>query len=173
GRLDSRFGRTDAALAQFAEARSFAEQCELGAEIAEIDARIVECQVIAGRGPDTLDTLDALLAALRPETATLRAQLLRLRGCALAQAGAPELAAAVLDEAREAAVAAEQPHEEAAALTAILDLGRVTAIDAAAHRERRAALYASLGVAFPRLPVHPVATDVNLLADYLDEPATA
>ena len=121
-------------------------------------ADVAESMVMAGRAAEALALVHALM--LLPHRGAA-AQLLRIRGIALAQVGHVEEGTAVLETALEQARADGQELEAASALDA---LGRLHALDGGQrprHRERDLILR-RLGVA--RLPAPPLPALPNLAA---------
>jgi tetratricopeptide (TPR) repeat protein len=150
GRLEARLGRFDAALAAFAEARTCAEAGQLSwSEFAEIDARVAECEVFAGRGAQALEIVDALLAAEATDS-VLRPQLLRYRGCGLVQIGDVAAGVSDLEASLEAAVSNGLVADEAAALDLLCRLYRDSQDSRGdALEQRREELFRRLGIVSP------------------------
>jgi tetratricopeptide (TPR) repeat protein len=165
GRVASRAGRFDEALASFDEAR--AEYVDVGAAslVLETDARIAECLLFEAKADDVLEIVDGALrrAEAMGGMGAQVAMLHRLRGYALAQRAAFEAASAAFDQSLAIARARDAAFELALTLRAKCELAALTGDPSAPACEQESeAIFTQLDVVHvPRVPLPRPATAIR------------
>jgi hypothetical protein len=157
GRVASRSGRFDEALALFGEARAEYVDVGAGALVLETDARIAECLLFQGRAGPVLELAGEALQrgkAMGGAGAQM-AMLHRLRGYAHIQLRDLTSARDALEESLEVGRARQADFEVALTLRALADLERLEGGDSAARLEAQCqAILNRLGVvSLPAIPL--------------------
>jgi len=128
GRVSTRSGRLDDALARFAEARDLLHHVGAEDEVADIDARIAECRLLKGEPVEALALAEDVLG--RPATSARLTPLLhRVRGYAMLLQSDPFGAREAFDSSLESARSGNNLFEVAVTLTALAELDRLEAIE--------------------------------------------
>jgi class 3 adenylate cyclase/tetratricopeptide (TPR) repeat protein len=149
GRLAYRRGNFDEALEVLAEAHDDFIATGADADALEAEARIAECELLAGRTVEALQRVESLLErtpASHGQSGPLTAMLYRLKGSALLQACDLDGAREALDQSLHVARSRNARFDIALTLGALSDLAAAEGGDAEPYESERRTILAGLGV---------------------------